>query len=314
MAALLTATAFVACSSDDEIGDPIDIIQGYTLPQGNASAEANARIQSIYDKYGSYILYEFDDKDIFWTQITGIASSGASTYKYVKGDPADVDAMLDFLDDIWWKYFPESFLKGGGLPYRVFIVDSIYLEKDYGEWGIQKYPQNYYIVGKAIIIGNMGRVAEMSDYEKNTIKIDVLNALWTYYTSNDILGTPEEFYTISDYTTKPEMTYNPNTWSYYYTDEQLAALRNRGFIPNYSSYGYSVYSEIYMKYSESYDTWTNQDPKYYDYKYYLAQIFNATNEEAAEFLKYETVATKWNIILNYYKDNYGIDLRKIATE
>ena len=129
-----------------------------------------------------------------------------------------------------------------------------------------------------------------------------------------MLTTPTEFYTVSDYTTKPEMTYNPTTYSYEYTPEQLEALRNRGFIPNYSQYGYSVYNEIYMKYSETNDTWSSSDPRSNDFNYYIAQILNATDEEAAEFLKYETVATKWNIILDYYKDNYGIDLRAIATE
>lgn len=110
------------------------------------------------------------------------------------------------------------------------------------------------------------------------------------------------------------MTYNPTTYQYEYTPEQLDALRNRGFIPNYSQYGYTVYSEIYMKYSETSDSWSYNDPRANDFNYYIAQILNATDEQAAEFLKYETVATKWNIILDYYKDNYGIDLRAIANE
>ena len=49
-----------------------------------------------------------------------------------------------------------------------------------------------------------------------------------------------------------------------------------------------------------------------DYKYYLDQIMQATDEEAAEFLKYPAVATKWNFLVDHYKETVGIDLRALG--
>ena len=42
----------VSCSEDHKIGAPDEIQPDYVLPQGDASDEANARIQDIFDTYG----------------------------------------------------------------------------------------------------------------------------------------------------------------------------------------------------------------------------------------------------------------------
>ena len=311
---LAIAVFLPSCSKDVPIGEPIDIDTGYTLPQEGASDEDNARIIDIYDRWGSFVIYRIDPDDIFWQQISGNASTGGRVNKYTEGDPSYVGDMLDYLDEVWWRYFPDDFMKTGGAPYRIYIVEEYYAERDFGGGDIRKYPSDFYIGDNFIVLGGMSTVASLDEATLKSKKIALITALWTEYVSSGVLTTPTEFYTVSDYTTKPEMTYNPSTYSYEYTPEQLDALRNRGFIPNYSQYGYSVYNEIYMKYSETNDTWSSSDPRSNDFNYYIAQILNTTDEEAAEFLKYETVATKWNIILDYYKDNYGIDLRAIATE
>ena len=52
----------VSCSEDHKIGAPDEIQPDYVLPQGDASDEANARIQDIFDTYGSYVLYNYSSK------------------------------------------------------------------------------------------------------------------------------------------------------------------------------------------------------------------------------------------------------------
>ena len=47
----------------------------------------------------------------------------------------------------------------------------------------------------------------------------------------------------------------------------------------------------------------------------MYNIMQRTDEQMAEYLNnpdYELIRTKWNILVNYYKDEYNIDLRKIA--
>ncbi|HEY9551570.1 MAG TPA: hypothetical protein VIQ97_04725 [Prevotella sp.] len=320
VAACMAALLMAGCTdSGEDIGVPLTIAEDYTLPQQGASAADNERIRQMYDKYGSYFLYDFTNKDAMWVQITGNASSGGRDYYTTLGNPNNVGAMLDFLTDTWLKYFPNEFLKKGGIPYKVFMADSLYMQRDFGNGDIRKYVQNYMINGNSLIVAGMNRISTIDEKTKKTRKLELITALWTYYIAQKLIDIPQEFYSLSNYTVKPTMS-DTIQWgykSYYYSTADLDALRNRGFIPKYSPYGYNVYSEIYMQYSETSDTWTNvsiETLRNNDYQYYLSQIFNATDEQVIQFLKYPLVKQKWDLLLNYYKDKYGIDLRKIATE
>ena len=312
---LTAAFSMSSCSKDVPIGDPVTINAGYDLPQTGASDEDNARIMNIYEKWSSYVLYDVDSTDVYWKQIAGTASSGVEVYRFVEGDPQYVGDMLDYLDDIWWHYFSDEFLQSGGIPFRVYLVEEYYYYKDWGSSGVSpNYYMDYYMVDdNAIIISGMSQVASYDEDTKRTKKRALVSELFQSWISRGLLGTPEEFYTISDYTNEPdvEIVYDSETMTSAFPPEDIEELRTRGFIPKYAN-PYSPYKEL-LTYSGQ---WTSGyfDPSSNDFDYYISQIFNATDETVAEFLKYDAVATKWNIILDYYKDNYDIDLRFIATE
>ena len=84
----------VSCSEDHKIGAPDEIQPDYVLPQGDASDEANARIQDIFDTYGSYVLYNYSSKDAFWTQ----TSAGTGTQTYVQ--PFLRDGMFAIISEL----------------------------------------------------------------------------------------------------------------------------------------------------------------------------------------------------------------------
>lgn len=319
MGILAVSACLFSCANDGEdIGSPLEIYKDYDLPQSGASDAANQRILNYYDKYDSFVLYDFTNKDAMWVMSTGNASSGGREYITTLGDPANVDAMLDYIEDIWLKYFSEDFLKKGGMLYRVFLADSLYMQRDFGDGNIMKTPTNYMINGDALIIAGMNVISELTDAEKKARKLELINALWNYYKGKGLVDNPEEFYAGTDYITPPHMSYEIGDYGYgewVYTDEDLETLRNRGFIPDYNTYGYSKYSEIFMQYSETTTSWSNTNEaaiKANDYKYYLDQIMQATDEEAAEFLKYPAVATKWNFLVEHYKETVGIDLRALG--
>lgn len=54
----------LACSEDKKIGEVETLTLDYELPQGKSPADD--RIVEIYEKYGSYILYEYTDKDFYY--------------------------------------------------------------------------------------------------------------------------------------------------------------------------------------------------------------------------------------------------------
>ncbi len=320
MGCLAVCAGLFSCADDGEgIGPSIEIYDDYDLSQGAASDAAKQRIKDYYNKYGSYVLYEFTNKDAFWVMTTGVANQRGE-YFTTHGDPKNVEAMLDFIEEIWLDYFQDDFLKQGGMPYRVFLADSLYQQIDYGDGYAPKFTKNFMINGDGLVIAGMNTIPTMTDSQKSAIKMELFNGLWDYYRGKGLVDNPEEFYADTDYKTLPQMSYELGQYGYYewiYTEADLAALRNRGFIPNYSAYGYSVYNEIYMKYSETSNTWENsyttaETIKANDYKYYMAQIMQATDAEAAEFLKYPAVAKKWNFLIDHYKETVGIDLRSLS--
>ena len=312
--------AFGACSSDDPIGgSEITIEDDYVLPQKGASDADNARIKALYDKYGAYFLYDYTQKDVSWTQVTGLASNGNRVAVANMGNAQNVGAMLDYLNEIWFQFFPDEILKKGGIPYRVFLADSVYMKRDWGDGNIQKfvYPGNFLITGNSIAIGPMDQLATMDAATKKTNCISLISGssgytgLWDYYISQGIIDVPDEFYSYSDYETEPEMTAT-TSWgntSYSFSAEQLEKYRNRGFLPNWSQWGY--FSEWYYKYSATNHNWANA--KSLDLKCYMGWLFNGTDEQLQNYCdQYPTVKQKFECLENYYKNKYGIDIRAIA--
>lgn len=213
--------ACISCSEDTKIGAPDEILPDYVLPQGDASKEANDRIQQIFDTYTSYVLYNYTEKDAFWTQTA--AGGAAQIYRAIMGEPRHVDAMLDYIQDIWLQFFPEEFLKKGGMPYRVFLADSIYWDRG---WGKTLY--NYRINGNALIIGGMNKdLTTMDAVTKRTRKNELLGAMWDYYIAQGLLNVPDEFYEDTDYENAPALPLD---------GENLEAYRKRGFLPTFNSY------------------------------------------------------------------------------
>ena len=75
-----------ACSSEDKIGSPLEILPDYELPQKDASDAVNQTIQNWYDKYGSYFIYEIKSNDVFWKQIAGNAYGAQNeAYRLMEG-------------------------------------------------------------------------------------------------------------------------------------------------------------------------------------------------------------------------------------
>ena len=94
--------ACISCSDDTKIGAPDEILPDYVLPQGDASKEANDRIQQIFDTYTSYVLYNYTEKDAFWTQTA--AGGSAQIYRAIMGEPRHVALCL-----IIFRIFGSSF-------------------------------------------------------------------------------------------------------------------------------------------------------------------------------------------------------------
>lgn len=301
LALIVLVLGMTSCYQDTKLGEPIEILDDYTLPQTGASDAANTRIKSLYDKYGSYFLYDFTDNDAFWKEVTGRGNS-SFIWHVVKGDPKNVDQMLDLLQDAWLKYFPNDILAKGGIPYRVFLADSVYQTKDYGGGYIRVINYNVCTEGSnSIIIAGLDHIPTMSQTDLTSLKTSLFATFFNSYIEKGYIKFPDEFYSVSDYVNCP--TYervNATTMDDY---------RGRGFAPTYEP-NYGGYFTDWFSNTKWYSTW--KDAKANDRKAFLSLLLYVNDANLESYLAYPAIKKKFDILVDFYKNNYNIDVRAVA--
>jgi len=121
-----------ACKKAEQSLVPSDTSDTYTVPQGSNAFDQT--IVDYYQKYNTYLLYKFSDKDVYWTP-TGWrkpvqATSGGSWSAGAEveaSDEAFIPAQLALIQSKWFGFYSEKFLKKF-LPTKVMLckkVDSV---------------------------------------------------------------------------------------------------------------------------------------------------------------------------------------------
>lgn len=294
----LCGIVLFSCKKDASIGSPIDVPVDYVLPQGDAPAEANDKIQSLFNTYGSYFLYKFTQRDFLWVPSTGGGFSKIDTA--VLGNPVYTMDMLNFLDDIWLKFLPDDFKKDQGIPYRVMMADTIKQYRVGFPPGREYLYFDYKVVGKSITFAGMNAsLRTMTSADKVAKRNVLIGVIWNYYIQNKILDVPSSFYEVSDYETYPASPINAAN------PENVEAFRQRGFLP--SSYGANG-----AAFEWYYGTYSWPQAKSNDITTYLTAILTRTDDQMASYLAYPMIKQKFDLLVNYYRSKFNIDVRAIA--
>ena len=294
--AILGWLSLPGCSDENNIGAPIEVVLEYVLPQGGASQWAEGKIQDMYDKYGSYFIYKTTQADFEWS--LGMAQVTTSPDSIDLGNPIYVEGLLKFLDNIWLDHISDDFKKELGIPYRVLLVDMIWTA---GHYSFRESKT----VGKAITFSGVNAdFANLTTAQKIAKKNAFNSSIWTdYYLNNGIVVFPEEFFTMSDYTT-PVSTVDLNIYNE--ASAGMQAWRNRGFLP-YMYYTNGSAGEWPYMFTNS------PGPMQRDKESYMLHLLQRTDTEMQPFLdNYPLVKQKFEFLINYFNDVYGIDVRGIA--
>ena len=282
---ILMAAGIFACAEDKSIGNIPELTGEYVLPQGHSSADD--RIVEVFDKWGTYILYEYTDADLRWLQVD--VNDQWNGYEYTDPDTLYVDEMMDFLQKAWFDFYPDSFHQAF-MPKKVFLTSELKFVDDY--MGELFYDAQ--MSGTQIVISHCNEsLVEMTDAEKRVLKNQLQSALWGAWLND--FEIPEAFYEVSSYSMVASS--NPSDWNY---------AREMGFIAD-----------------EGGSEWSTMDPypsttlnKNWDLQSFLIALRNRTEEEWAEDLTYPLVKQKYDILRNYFQENFQFDIQKIgnATE
>ena len=264
----------VACNKDDEAGEITSMRPEYNLPQGKS--EADAKILDIYNKYGSYIVYEYTDLD-FYYEIE-------NNYIYTLPNPKDVNSMMELLDETWLQFYSDKFLKKY-LPYTIFLTDSL----RYDEW---EEPIVTGTTSMAIAQCN-ANIKTMTSDAKNEFKTFIQMIAWYHWIGNSNFKGPESFYKVSTYD-KAADTENPDSPNY---------ARARGFIAGEMGE---------WEWSDNVDWETKKLNPQTDFESFIINMVCLTDEQWENDLKWELVKQKYDILKKYFMDEYQIDITKIG--
>ena len=273
--ALFLSIWLIACSEENGVGSVDPLTPDYILPQGKSPADN--RIVELYNQYGTYILYEYTERDFNWSQMEG----SSSDYTYTKADPLYAGEMLDLLNEVWFSLYPVDFHRKY-MPYKIFLATAL----RYGSSA--QFKDVRAMNGQIAVSYCSDTLKKMSVGTKLSLKINLQQGLWEKWI--DKINLPEECFALSDYSKAANTT--PSSPDY---------ARNRGFVANNGN-------EWSTRVNWPSRTLNKMD----DLKAFLNGMVGRTSEQWKVELEYPLVKKKYDILRNYLLRTYGFDIQAIG--
>ncbi len=294
---LATVLLLFACVKDEEKLTPSDINEfGYLIPQGNNSFDQ--RIVDYYNRYGVYMLYKFTPRDAYWT-----ITKWDSAYRLMPADPNYVDNQLDLIDTTFFSYYQDSTLRKY-LPVKFLLCSSILLNGSGAQLdgfltrppGLSETGYNYETFltnwgGSRIL--NIRGVKDSGVIFRGNINYSFLRLM----DLKNKIGRSDLFIASADYTTPIINT-------------TQAQRFKRGFLSTSASTTPPAAQTDWLFYIQAivqnpYTVLTNATGM---------TANNATPQGMLTPVKDSLglIRKKYDLIIDYYKTNYNIDLQKIG--
>lgn len=304
--AAIAICAISACSNSEGDLTPSGDALTYKLPQGNNDYDQT--IVDFYNKYGTYILYQFNDKDAYWTPsgwkngAEGAMSAGGKQGYLVKAsESANIKQQLSLLKEVWFDSYTDKFLKAY-LPAKILLcseIDSIVYD-----WS--SYPfklkgvkigawYNYYNICTSY--GNSD-VNSMTATDKRIFKDKINRVFIQSIIERAIVTLPDEFTSATNYTGVLSISDNTKLWARGTFPDGYSAtpLRDWGFF-------------MRMMVCHTYD-FLSTPPAYID-------TYDTSEASWEGILSPEKdvngiIKKRYDMVRNYYIKNYDIDLQNIG--
>ncbi len=276
-----------SCASEDEITlDPFEYSPKYEM---DTTTILGKKVQEIFDKYESYVIYNWDGHFLSNNAI----ATPPSTEK--------VYDFISYMEEAWFSAYPDTFLRDN-LPREIVLTSSDinYGEGSGGDFGAAGLAESQYrIVVGLVDYYDVNYDAEtMYDYTYQQEKImhhefgHILNKRY---------GIPDEFVRIS------EADYLQNT-HYSALDDSLALTQ--GFIRPYGA------SNVDEDFATLVETITTRSAETILNEMWASYRVNNNRVEIVEIwgiTKYPKLYAKYQIVLDYYA-KLGIDVQEIGNK
>ncbi|MDR6784515.1 hypothetical protein ABIE26_002097 [Pedobacter africanus] len=296
---LSVTLTFISCKKSEEALTPSGSDETYKVPQGNNDYDQT--IVDYYNKYGTYMLYQFTDKDVYWTPtgwkkpllVSGSWTAGVETEG---ADPAYINAQLNLIKNKWFGFYTDKFLKKF-LPVKIMLckkVDSVgntliftpvfttvkSTKKVAANYNYDNIQLNY---GDATVNSMTAAEQRLFIYKTNLIFMQSIYA-------RGLSAPTSEFANSADYNTA--MT-------------TYAQAYGKGIIIGYSGISAQLDWNAYITAMVTYST-VQLNASVANTDSTPAGILNATKDPSGQIKK------RYNIVRNYFINEYGVDLQVIG--
>ncbi|MBE9601547.1 putative zinc-binding metallopeptidase [Pedobacter sp. MC2016-24] len=301
IATIWLALSLNSCKKSEGELSPSGIIDNYSVPQGNNTYDQT--IVGYYQKYGTYLLYEFSEKDAYWTPTDwkkplpgGAGGSWSAGTEVAGSNPENIPAQLELLDKSLFQHYPNAFLKTF-LPVKILLcskVDSVYNTYVFtpvytATKAVKKVPAHYNYDNIAVNYGD-ATISTMTAAEKLAFLARVNLVFIQSIISRGLVKPTSEFINSADYITA--MT-------------TQAQAYGKGIILSYSSVNatadWNAYITAMVTYSEA-----DLNKTVVITNTSAVGILNPTKDTTGSIKK------RYSIVRNYFIDNYQVDLQKIG--
>ncbi|PWS30148.1 putative zinc-binding metallopeptidase [Pedobacter paludis] len=261
------------CKKEEAL-EPSDIEVQYKLPQGNH--DYDPLLVDLNNKYGTFFLYKFSAIDFGATPVYSTANFG-NNYTVDIADEAYVGKVLNFVQKNWLNYYSDAFLKNF-LPFKVLLGQNLRSKTS---------PTTTYTVLSSynqMTLSNFSSSFDsMTDAQKKTYVNNLHVEFFNFINNRGKLDIPADFLTVTNYTQTGVTATNFYTYGYVSYVVSLQDNRpTRDFL--------SFIALITSKTKAELD----------------ATILKPSNDTAG------LVKKKYDIIINYYKTKYNVDLQAIG--
>lgn len=297
--------SMASCGYSEDSLEPSGDALTYKLPQGNNDYDQT--IVDFYNKYGTYILYDFSDKDAYWTPsgwkngVLGTTSTGKTGFIVTKAEPSYISQQLALLKKVWFDSYSEKFLKAM-LPVKILLcseVDSVGYNFKTTPFSVSGFKvgawYNYYNI---CVANGCSDITSLTSATTRTFK-DKINRVFIQSIIDRAIVTPtEEFSSATNYSAITSSLKYPDLWALgtFPQSYQATAARDWG-----------IFMLMMVTHSE---TFLSVAPANFSTTIATEASWQGILSAAKD--KKGILKKRYDMVRNYFIQNYDTDLQEIG--
>lgn len=306
--------AFTSCSEEDEKLTPSGIEDGYIIAKGDADYDKT--INEFYQKYSSCLLYNWTEKDAYWTPggwqngVLGKQDDGGkSGYLVYAPEKEYISKQLHLLDRLWFRFYSDKALQKL-LPYKILLCSNVQetetswiFEPEFAMVYEGKDVSAHYNYDNIAVSFASNRVENLTVSDSARICQELNQAFLNSMIGRGIVSTPKKFIEGIDYTAAQKL----NTTSEFIAKGIFKDTKTWAY-PS-SDYDWKTYLNMMFSYPESFLTREPQSVMS-DYDFESDSFYDGILNPAKD--TNGMVKKRYDIVRQYFIDNFDADLQAVG--